>query len=159
MRTSLHPALSRAVNQRRQAVELVARQPGGRFVEEGRDRLLRGAVEKGLQDMAQRRTLGVVARHCWEIDVTGPVLFVLDVSLLFQNTQERANGRIAGRFGQVRLHLGGGCPPLLIEDVENLPLAAAQIAMRCGGHKGPSPWSQRLRRSQDRKGAMKIAPG
>ena len=101
------------------------------IVEQGGNRLFGRTVEKGLQHVAQRRSLRVVARHGRQVDVAGAVLLVPDVTLVFEDAQHRPDGRVARRIRQRGLDLGGGRAPLRIKDVDDLPLAAAQVAVGC----------------------------
>lgn|GEM_PF-3946762 len=50
---------------------------------------------------------------------------VVDVSFLFQNAQQGANRRVAGRIGQRGLNLGGRGAAAAIKKIQNLALAAA----------------------------------
>mgnify|MGYP003454481124 CR=1 FL=1 len=81
--------------------------------------------------MAQGRALGAVARHHRHIDVTGAVLFVADVAFRFEKPQQGADGRIARRLRQPGLDLGGSGAAPGEEDVEDLPLASADVEV-CG---------------------------
>src|SRR5207249_9327355 len=101
----------------------------GRLVEQRRDGLFGGAVEESLKDVTQRGPLGVVARDSGPVDVARAVLFVPDVPLVLENPQHRANGRVARRVRERLLHVGRRGAPVLIQNVEDLPLAAAQITM------------------------------
>ena len=87
--------------------------------------------------MPERRSLRVVARDRRQVDVAGAVLFVPHMTLVFENPEERANGRIARRFPQLALDFGCRGLAALIEDVENLPLPAAQIPMVVPVHTDP----------------------
>ena len=72
-----------------------------------------------------------------QIDVAGTVLLVPDVPLVLENPQQRADRRIARRFRQRGLDLGRGRLASLIEDVEDLPLPAAQIPVVVRVHTDP----------------------
>ena len=54
------------------------------------------------------------------------VLFVADVTLRFENPQQRAGCRVRRWIGQSFHHFGGCGPALLVEDVHDLPLATAE---------------------------------
>jgi hypothetical protein len=55
---------------------------------------------------------------------------VADVAFLFENAQHRPDGGIAWRIRQRRLHLGSRGAALRIKNVNDLPLAAAEIEVR-----------------------------
>ena len=76
-----------------------------------------------------RRALGVVAGDGGQVDVARAVLLVPDMAFFLENPQHRAHRRVARRIGQRRLHFGRGAPALGIEDVDNLPFAAAELVM------------------------------
>jgi hypothetical protein len=48
------------------------------------------------------------------------------VPLLFQNSQQCANCRIAGRVFEAGLHLRGRRAPMPVENVHDLPFAPAE---------------------------------
>ena len=87
--------------------------------------------------MAQRRSLGVVAGDGREIDVAGTILLVADVPLFVEDSQERADRRLARRLRQGGLNLGGRRVAALVKDVEDLALPAAQIPVLGGVHTCP----------------------
>ena len=69
----------------------------------------------------------VLVRLCDVLDAWGPLLLVLQLPLLFQLPHDRPDRRVAGRIGQVLLHLGRGGGLEAVEDVHDLPLAAGQV--------------------------------
>jgi hypothetical protein len=56
------------------------------------------------------------------------------VSLVFQDSQQRAHRGIARGLWQPFLNLGGRCPPALKQQVHDLPLTAAQISKQALCH-------------------------
>jgi hypothetical protein len=67
--------------------------------------------------MPKRGSLGVVASHCRQIDVSGPVLFMPDVPFVLENAKKCPDRGVARRFRQLGLHVGGSRAPLLIKDI------------------------------------------
>jgi len=59
---------------------------------------------------------------------------VPDVPFLFEHSELRAHRRVARVAGKVLHHLGGGRAAAPIEDVDDLPLAAAQDGMERFDH-------------------------
>jgi hypothetical protein len=84
--------------------------------------------------MSKRRALGVLSCDRREIDVSRAVLLMPHVPLFLEDAEERADGGVAGRFRQGVLNLGGRRLALLIEDVQDLPLASAKVLMGCRVH-------------------------
>src|SRR3954454_10177631 len=84
--------------------------------------------------MMKRRTLRVIAPDGRNVDVARTVLFVPDVSFFLENPKHCADGRVARRIGQRRLDVSRSRMPSGVEDVNNLTLPAAEVAMRSFGH-------------------------
>ena len=89
-------------------------------------------AEEVTQDVLLKvyRKVGAFRGDGRQIDVARAVLLVADVPLVFEDAQHRPHRRIARGIGQGGLDLGGGRAPLRIQNVDDLPLAAAQIEMR-----------------------------
>ena len=95
-----------------------------------RHSILGRSVEKRLHQMAERRPLRLVSPHCRHEDIRPRSFLMPDVSLLLQNSQQRAHGRITRRIGQA-LHYFGCCRGLpAVKDVHDLAFAAAQYLRR-----------------------------
>ena len=62
------------------------------------------------------------------------VLLVADVALLLEDAQLRADGGVAGVARQLRHDVGAGGAAPAVEDVHDLPLAAAQRGLQFLGH-------------------------
>ena len=87
--------------------------------------------------MPEGRPLGVVARDRRQVDVARAVLFVADVPLFLENPQQSPDRGVARRFRQLGLDLGRRGLAPLIQDVEDLPLPAAQIPVVVRVHTDP----------------------
>src|SRR5215469_353512 len=109
------------------AVQLVAREFRGRNVEQRGHNLFGGIVEERVHQMLNGGTLGLVARHYGHVDITQAFGQMADVALLFQHAQHGAHGRVAGGIVHSLAHFGGGGLAVAVEDVHDLPLAAAQL--------------------------------
>jgi len=71
--------------------------------------------------------LGEINYLVFALGIVAILLLVLDMPLLLQNAQQRAHRGVARCLRQFRLNFGHAGGPALIEDVENLPLAAAEV--------------------------------
>ena len=126
-RHDLDSALSRRVDHPRQAIQFGAGQLAPTSRRAARRSPARPIRRKRSAACAAGRPLRVVPRNGGQVDVTRAVLLVADVPLFLEDPQQRADGRIARRFRQRGLDLGRRGLAALIKDVEDLPLAAAQI--------------------------------
>jgi hypothetical protein len=75
--------------------------------------------------MTDSRSTSPVTSQLRHEHVPGTILLVTNVSFIFENSQKGSHSRIAGGIRDTFLDLGGGSLPALVEDVHNLPLAAA----------------------------------
>ncbi len=57
------------------------------------------------------------------------------MALLFENSQQRAHGRVAGRVGQELMDFGGGGAAAGVKDVHDLAFAAAEALIVCHAKK------------------------
>ena len=76
-----------------------------------------------------RDALGVVGLggEQRQVNVTRAFAAMFDVSFLFQNPQQGADGRIAGRIRQRGQDFGGAGPPALVQHIHDLAFAAAEV--------------------------------
>src|SRR5205814_7730146 len=132
--------LSCRVDECDQPRQLLGRQVGRRVAEVRGDGLFEGALEERVEHAAQGRPAGPVARLGGRVDVLEPFLAVREVALLFEDGQEGADGGPARRVGQGGPHLRGRGLAPGVDDVEDLPLAAAEVLFRPCGH-GWSPFA------------------
>src|SRR5262245_46465788 len=109
-RTWLFPPLAGLLDELRQPGEFFRTQVRGGVAQVGCDGLLQRALEKVLQDPAKGRLARLAARPRRLVDVSQPFLAVFQVSLLFEDAQERADGGAAGRVGQAGVNLDGRGP-------------------------------------------------
>ena len=112
------------------AIQFLARQARGGNIQQRGHNLLRRIVEKRVQQVLHRRAFGFVARHHRHVDILQPFLLVPHVAFFFQHAQHGAHGRITGRIRHGLPHLRGRSLTALVEDVHDLPFAAAQPAGR-----------------------------
>ena len=77
-----------------------------------------------------------VARHGGLVHVARPVLEVADDPLLLERAEERAHRRVARRVGDPLEHVGHCRPAAAVEEVHDLPLAAAEAVGVRVGHDG-----------------------
>ena len=68
--------------------------------------------------------------HDRNVDEAHAIFFVSDVPFLFEHAQHRTHGRVSRRVLHALAHFGSRRLPALVEDVHDLPLAAAQ-STRC----------------------------
>src|SRR5690606_25195511 len=126
--SSMSPALCAGhVDERGEALEFLGREFGRGLVEEGGHGLGGRAVEERPHHVAERRAAGLLGRHGGGVDVARAVLCVREVPLLFQDAEHGPDGRVARRVRKALHHLGGGGPFEAVDDVHDLPLAAAEV--------------------------------
>ena len=76
--------------------------------------------------MVQRGAPGRLPRGRGEIHVAQLVLLVTNVALFLEHAQLRADGGVGGIAGELGHHLADGGAAAPVEDVHDLPLAAAE---------------------------------
>jgi hypothetical protein len=114
---------------------------GGNFaavgIDQRGDRVRERALEEGLEHALERRAAGGGARLGGEEDVARAVRAMSQMAFFFEDAEERADGRIAGRIGQSGGDLGRGGFAAGIDDIHDLAFAAAEgIAGGRTGHAG-----------------------
>jgi hypothetical protein len=82
--------------------------------------------------MFDGRLLRPISRHRWREDIARPVLFVPNMSFIFENTQQRAHGGIAWSIGKIFTDLSGCSPSPLVENIHYLTLTTAQRLVLSG---------------------------
>src|SRR5687767_274439 len=100
--------LARAFDHGRETLEVLGGQLLRVFVEQRRDGLRRRALEKRVEHVPHGRALGALALDRGRVDVACAVLLVADVSLVFEDPQERAHRRVARGIRHRSLHVCGG---------------------------------------------------
>jgi hypothetical protein len=136
------PFLPGLVDELREPAIIVFREVVLRDVEEGGDDVGGRAVEEGLSQVGEGAPPRLVLGQPGDIDIAGSVLPVDEVSLLLEDAEQGADGRVAGRRRQAFQDLGSGGLFHLIDDVHDLALPAAQILV--GLHLGPPIIAARL---------------
>lgn len=96
--------------------------------------VFRGPIEECLDEVSQGGPAGGVAGDRRHVDVPQAGLLVVTVSLALEHSQLRAHGGVVGLTGQVGHHLAGGGAAAAVEDVDDLPLAAAECGVQRAGH-------------------------
>ena len=109
-----------------EAVEVGARERVGAVVEERGDGTRRGVVEERRDEVPEGRPRGRLARDGCAVDVPRAVDGVDGVALVLENPEVRPDRRVARRVREGRLDVGDGRRAEAVEDVEDLPLAAAE---------------------------------
>ena len=84
-------------------------------------------LEEGVDQVLERRAFRALAADARHIEVAWTILLVPHVALVFEDAQHRAHGRIAGRIGEPVEDLRGGRAAAAVQDVHDLPLAAAEV--------------------------------
>ena len=74
-----------------------------------------------------------------QINVTGTILAVTQVALVFQDSQQGPDGRIAWRIGQSVQDFGDRGLPPLVNDVHDLAFPAAEMDHLGTLHRGTPP--------------------
>ena len=77
--------------------------------------------------MFHRRAAGPSFGQGGQEDVAEPLLLVFGVPLLLQDAERGADGGVAGLVGQRGPDFGGGGAAQLVEHVEDLALASAEM--------------------------------
>ena len=77
--------------------------------------------------MLEGRAAGDAMRLRRQIDVAELLLLVADVALFLEHPQLGADGGVGGFAGELGHHLGHRRPAPPVQDVHDLPLAAAQM--------------------------------
>src|SRR5262249_50099935 len=77
--------------------------------------------------VSKGRALGPIAMNDWLVHVAEIFSLVADVSLLFEDAERSADGRVARRIGEGLLHVGRGRLAGAVEDVHDLTLATTQL--------------------------------
>src|SRR3954463_1590937 len=88
--------------------------------------------------MAQRGAADVPGPCDGEVDVACAILLVGDVPLGLEVAKHATHGGVTYLFRQRLLHFCGRCATGLVQDIHDLPLAAAELVERMTiGHGGP----------------------
>src|SRR5438105_2027799 len=114
----------------RNPLQLVLRQARALTADERRDDLFRGAIEKRVDQMAQRRLARGATWQGRRVDVAKACFLVPHVPLLLEYAQLRAHGRRVRIAGKIRHDGRGGGASASIQDVHDLPLASGQAVER-----------------------------
>ncbi len=118
----------------RDAIELVVGDSRGLAAEQRRDGLGTGAVEEGVDEMAERRPPCGMTRHRWNVDEAQAMLFVAHVPLAFQHPQLRPHRGIARCAVEPLADRRRRRPPELVEHVHDLSLPLGQELWRAQRH-------------------------
>jgi hypothetical protein len=76
--------------------------------------------------MTQGGAAGFSGGDDGDIDIAGAVFAVADVAFVFEDTEEGADGGVAGGVGEFGLDFEGGGFLAAEEDIENLAFAAGE---------------------------------
>ena len=112
----------------------VGRRLADEQVQQRGDGLLHRAVEERGDQVAQGGAARRVARDGGEVDIAQRFLLMPHVALLFEHAQFGADGRIGGRVRQRLVDLAGGGAAARVENVHDLALAPAEVAMSVFAH-------------------------
>ena len=115
------------------SIELLVGQPCAFAAEQRGDGLLARPVEERVDQMPQRRLARGLPRQHRHVDEAHAVELVAHVPFLLEDTQLRANGRVAGLARQLLHHVGGGGAPAAEQNVHDLPFATGRGGVRGDG--------------------------
>ena len=94
------------------------------------DDLLGRALEERVEHVLQRRAAGDAVGLRRQVDIAQLLLLVADVPFFLEHAQLGADGGVGRLAGEVGHHLGDRRPPAPVQDVHDLPLAAAEMRRR-----------------------------
>src|SRR6185503_2490467 len=116
----------RAVNEALVSTPLVVAQLVRLHVEQRRECRLDRSAEKGSQQVAHLRSAGVFTRHDRPVVVARAVLHDVEVALLHEHAQQRANASVRGSVAHSVADLGGRRVAPGVDDVQDFRLALGE---------------------------------
>jgi len=114
------------VNESCKAVEIIIGEIRRRFVQQGCNGLVWGALKEGAQQMAKGAASSRLAFDSGAVDVARSVLLVGDMTFFLQDAEVGADGGIAGRVHEGIPNVGGTGGTETMERIEDFTLATAE---------------------------------
>src|SRR6185437_10802952 len=115
------------------------------LVEQRGDGRCARAVEECSYEMSNSGPLGDAARRGRVIDVARALFFVPEMALLLEDAEQRAHRGGARRIGDLIVDLGRRGVTAAVDDVHDLPFAAAELRRGGSGGHGASGSSRKVR--------------
>src|SRR5687767_2939774 len=114
----------------REPLEFSGGEIGIRHLHECYERLLGRPIKERVHEVLERGEPGFLGGDRRQIDITGPVLFVLHEALVLEDAKGGAHRRVARRVGHALHDFVDGGFAALVERVHDLALSAGELDLR-----------------------------